>query len=70
MIDKKYEDDIRYNTNIFIQKHPSFLGLSDEQVYQLYRSIGPRYKDIERYDSKESVIINVTPEDRIEEVKK
>ncbi|MEK3793109.1 glycosyltransferase [Paenibacillus sp. FSL R7-0204] len=70
VIDDKYEEDIKYNTNIFIKKHPAFLGLSNEKVYELFRSIGTRYKDIERNDVKESIIINVTQEDRIEEFKK
>lgn len=70
VINAKYEEDIKYNTNIFIKKHPSFLGLSNEKVYELFRSIGTRYKDIERNDLKESVIINITQEDRIGEIKK
>jgi glycosyltransferase involved in cell wall biosynthesis len=70
VINKKYENDIKYNTDIFVKKHPSFLGLPDERVYQLFRSINTHYKDIEDDNTNESVIIDITEKDEIEEVKR
>jgi glycosyltransferase involved in cell wall biosynthesis len=70
VIDQKYEADVKYNTDIFIRKHPSFLGLSDAQVHELFRSIGTRYKDIEKSEERERITINITQPDRIEEAKR
>ncbi len=42
--------EVDYNTSVFIKKHPNFMGLSEEEIYALFRSIATHYKKLEEED--------------------
>lgn len=36
--------DVKYNTDVFVDKHPSFLNLKKDEVYALFQSIATEYR--------------------------
>lgn len=57
-VNEKQIHELDYNTSVFIKKHPYFMGLKDNKVYELFRSIATNYKQFEKDAEKSNVVIN------------
>jgi glycosyltransferase involved in cell wall biosynthesis len=61
--------EVDYNASVFIKKHPGFLGLSDQEIYDLFRSIAHNYKKLERDNTTKSVQICYDDIKKYEDIK-
>ncbi|WP_054743460.1 galactosyltransferase-related protein [Cellulosilyticum ruminicola] len=59
-VDTTQIQEVDYNTSVFVKKYPGFLGLSDLQVYELFRSIAIHYKELQKVSNKPCKIIHFT----------
>lgn len=62
--------EVDYNTSVFIKKYPGFLGLSEKEIYELFRSIAHNYKKLERDTTTNSVEICYDDKNNYEDIKK
>lgn len=69
VVSDKQIHEVDYNTSVFIRKHPDFMGLSNDEVYELFRSIATNYRKLESDDSMESIIIEFRDADKYEDLK-
>ena len=70
-VTKCQEEEVDYNSALFIKKHPGAMGLDDEALKALFRSIATRYKPMERAlsDTENCMIIKFKENKNLEEVK-
>ena len=70
-VQKNQEEEVDYNSEVFIKKHPQAMGLDNDKLKQLFRSIATRYKSIETplSSTENCMIINFKEEETLEEIK-
>jgi glycosyltransferase involved in cell wall biosynthesis len=61
--------EVDYNTSVFIKKYPGFLGLSDQEIYELFRSIVNNYKKLETDNTTKSIEICYDDIKKYEDIK-
>ncbi len=61
--------EVDYNTSVFIKKYPGFLGLSDREIYELFRSIVNNYKKLETDNTTKSIEICYDDINKYEDIK-
>lgn len=61
--------EVDYNTSVLIKKYPGFLGLSDQEIYELFRSIAHNYKQLEMDHTTRSIEICYDDINKYEAVK-
>ena len=69
IVAENYIQEVDYNTSVFIKKHPGFMGLSDEKIYELFRSIVNNYKELEKDVTTHAFEITLKEKFRVEDVK-
>jgi glycosyltransferase involved in cell wall biosynthesis len=73
-VEKGKIEEVDYNTSVLIKKYPGFLGLSDQEIYELFRSIAHNYTKLEIDNTTKSIEISYNDikkyEDIIMEIRK
>jgi glycosyltransferase involved in cell wall biosynthesis len=68
-VEKDKIEEVDYNTSVFIKKHPGFLDLSDQEIYELFRSIAHNYKKLEVDNTIKSIELCYDDKEKYEMVK-
>ncbi len=68
-VEKGKLKEVDYNTSIFIKKYPGFLGLSDQEIYELFRSIAHNYKKLELDHTTKSIELCYDDSKKYEDIK-
>lgn len=68
-VNEQQKRELDYNTSVFLKKHPGFMGLPEDIVYDLFGNIATMYKHLEKENTEERVTINFTDISKSSEIK-